>query len=559
MQVTDLSPITTRSSEFKTDSKTINPLSMQTDTQNKSVLYSDTPLKNANLLHFGKDIIKHKQARVSEETRQRKIESSDVDVNKISQDEDTQNVLEKLITVINDTQSINPYECAYGYQNLDKNDKETYKRLIELVESGKVSIYSLRGWNEASFDENYAKSVNKYYEALKKGLSDDEIMDLFIPCAESVEDGLNKVDKGEVFEADKKLYYKTVDSKAEEINLCKSTFFDIFNPIEPICQGFASDCYFLVPLMSMLDEPDARNKIYRLFNEHDGKIEVKLPNSNTSIIADKDCIFPDDKSNLKEHYSKGLKAAQLLSLAFEKELTYKKSKSAIKLVEEYLDCYQAQLAQSDIDYLNGILNNLKENMTNPDYVVYDCDSHGITHEELSSKGFPNPIIGYRDDTMVLYDFKEIQKADFKKIETFAQNQGIFYRANGGYCFDSYRMLGQDVYDEKIHKPNKYGAPLNDPWALYTIKPHEDEETNKYFINSISTKRPPDGISERTPFDFDKGIEYSHVYTLKPKRTPEGKVQYTLKNPYNSARKITIESDEEIKKYFKMIYSMYRKS
>lgn len=547
MKLTNLNPAAVHPYLFKTNSNDKNLQKDNINTQNKSVLYSNTPFKNSNLLNFGKDTLKKTQKK----TKQEPTRSTQTNIDKISKDPDTQNILKRLTKLIGSTKHINPNSRVYGYQNLCKEDKETYKKLIELVELGKVSIYSLRGWSETSFDENYVKSINKYYEALKNGLNDDEIMDLFIPCANSIEDGLNKVEAGEVFETDKTLYYKTRNSKAQKLDLSKDTFFDIFNPIETINQGNCSDCYMLAPIISMLDDIDTRIKIYQCFSEHDGEIKVKLPNSHTFIQTQKGQIFPCNKLDFKDNYAKGSKAVKLLELALEKELTYKKSELVIDKLIKYMKDTK-NLSLKDIEFLSGAINDLCKNMTNPRYVIY---RYTDKEKELISKGdFPAPFLSNSNTCIGLYDFEKIQKTDFDKTDLFTQDPEIFYRANCGNDFTTYILLGQSVLDGRFDSSCINGIPINS-WALSLIN---NKPQTKFVMSSSCMHQNPASSPPEKFLDYDKGIARYHSYALKTEETPEGKIQYIFKNPHNSARKFILKDEEELKKYFHSIFAMYKK-
>ncbi len=458
----------------------------QANTTSQSVLYSTVPFKNANYLHFGHDIVKSSKKQSLEEIKQKYINSSKIDINKISSDSDTQETLEKLIELLGGANCINPFECVWGYQNLDDTNKATYKKLLELAENGKVSIFSLRGWNKSSFDKEYINNVDLYYKAFKDGLSDDEIADLFIPTVDSVEDGLSKCQTGKTFEANGTLYYKTVNNEAEKLDLDKKTFFNLFNPAEPVCQGFASDCWMLSPIVSMLDEDDTRIKLYKCFSKKDGKIEIKIPKSKTSVTVNENGDLPKDKLQYSEHYAQGQKGVRLLELAAEKELVNRKTGKIIDTAEEFISKFD--LSENMLATLKMVLDDCYKNPTNPKYILY---RYNDKEKELASSGdLPQPLVYWNEiqngvdcGDYGIYNFEELQKTDFEKTGLFAANSQMFYRTNCDFPQQGFILLGQSIMDEKI---SRFSTPCGSPVDnYYNLKLFQD--STDYFITTIDSK------------------------------------------------------------------------
>ena len=77
----------------------------------------------------------------------------------------------------------------------------------------------------------------------------------------------SKVKEGEAFSIGGKMYIKESDDVITSLEFDENVFEKLFPPIERynICQGKTGDCFFLSPLNSMMEKPNFRTQIYKMF------------------------------------------------------------------------------------------------------------------------------------------------------------------------------------------------------------------------------------------------------------------------------------------------------
>ena len=85
--------------------------------------------------------------------------------------------------------------------------------------------------------------------------------------AKNVNNSLTKIKAGTAFSVDGIMYVKECDDKITKLGYTQDVFEKLFPAVERfnICQGRAGDCFFLSPLNSLMEIPQGRTAIYKMF------------------------------------------------------------------------------------------------------------------------------------------------------------------------------------------------------------------------------------------------------------------------------------------------------
>ena len=96
---------------------------------------------------------------------------------------------------------------------------------------------------------------------------------------------LREVPAGEVAQIGGKLYANDGSGNLLEIKMRKETFERLFPQKDKfeMHQGMLGDCYLISAFDAMMDTPQGRVALYRAFEEKDGDMYIKLPESNLTI------------------------------------------------------------------------------------------------------------------------------------------------------------------------------------------------------------------------------------------------------------------------------------
>ena len=407
--------------------------------------------------------------------------------------------------------------------NADKNtlvyllqpEKYPEEVLKELAKSGDVnekivnSYKPKQGEIHPNITNDAVKLVNCYADGV-------EPIDEFVPKINNseynaaIKEG-GSLNVGDVFQLEGEDYIriKTADGKSEKLNISRETYFKLFPPVERYgsVQDSIGNCWEITAINSLLNTPETRVSLLKLFSEEDGNIQISFPNSKYDKIVFKNGEMPEGAN--EAYYSDGALGVQMLEYADGVEM----QQEMIEEATEYLirkDGSGAELAEFTkyLDEHNGNV-----------YIWFD--SSGELHYKNYEEYIKNPFQLYKYDSAATH-----------------------YR-HGGLPSEFYKRVGLEADSCSTSKALNsgifsYGAPnLKDPSVF-------DE-----YVFSIGTKSKENSMSEST-LNEDLGLFSTHAYRLEPGKIENGEVKtFKIINPWGIIE--TEITSDELLKYSQSIF------
>ncbi|MBR2069174.1 MAG: hypothetical protein IJ877_05365 [Candidatus Gastranaerophilales bacterium] len=431
-------------------------------------------------------------------------------------------------------------ENYYGVQNLDETSKNIFVKLGILAYTNQISDRILRGWSESEFDENFTKDAQMYFQAIKDGLSKEEINNLFIKTYPTEDEGMQKTEAGKIFEVNDSLYLKMSNKFKFKLKISKDTYMNLFPPLNFYSQGKFGDCYLLSAITSMWDSPFYKAYVLNCFEEtDDNKIRVHFPNGKACLMTDSEGNLPDEKAQYPSCYIQGSNGYKLLEALFEDEITLQNNDMIVNIIlqrttEAIINNKETDKTEEKIAL--SLLNS-KDKM-NPEYVISNIDYGVEKLMEITPKEMRKAKPYY------VYKFSDIQEK-YKDNEFICTiNPSLFYRSEEGNVMDAYRAFGLSGI-----KGSAIGE-ITDKLILTPDLLDIITQAQEGYVYTVAIKKQ-DGIPTEMPINSKKGLYGTHAYALQVKKDENNEPIYVLCNPFNSARRIKL-TREEMLKYVKSI-------
>ena len=174
-----------------------------------------------------------------------------------------------------------PYATVRRICNLFESNPKKFNELansgfFELVNSGYISSEKLENlfiYSTASIGENITFSDRTLDEISRlKAQVDAGIED---PYSRVKQIDSNDIQAGDVLEQDGKLYVLETGGTVSELGISKKTFDELFPLLSSsFNQGHLGDCWLVSAIDNMLDNPQGRAEVYKLFTETSDGITV---------------------------------------------------------------------------------------------------------------------------------------------------------------------------------------------------------------------------------------------------------------------------------------------
>ncbi len=438
-----------------------------------------------------------------------------------------------------------------GQSKFDEESKALALDILSLVQKGELPFNILRGWDDAYYDETFKKNAKLYFSALKSGTKKEDMKKLFIPCYNSIDEGMKKTAAGDLFEINDSVYLKMNERQKYKLKISADAYLNLFPPINFYSQSpKIGDCYFLCAISSMWDSPFYKAYVLNCFSEtDDGKLAVRFPRGTKQIVTDLDGNLPEDKAENQEYYVKGSKGIKLLESLYEDELCSTKTATIANLIMSYIakiacDDLESTINEKMAKKMEEVYRSVTQGNTidDPEYVLSDIRYDVECQLELKDKS----------DTYFVYKFEDMQKQYKNNPLVCTKNPTLFYRSDNGNVIDAYKIFGLSGYlrHDGSEIPHKL---ILTPKLLDSIT----EMNNGFYLFSASIKNF-EGMSEFEPINKEKGLIGGHAYSLKIEQNSQTReYEYILTNPYNSSKKVKL-TKEEMLLYVKSIGIAHQK-
>ena len=416
----------------------------------------------------------------------------------------------------------------------DENSKSV-AMLLTLVDEGVVNPRTLRYvCKNGTISDAMNKDIKMIFSSRAQGIDPN---DRYIPLVENEKEGILQSGIGDMFvlPEERNVFIKTDKGKVEQLKMDKETMIKLFPPAERFAnaQTYSGDCYFVAAVNSMMENPKARIKFLKCF-EQDGKdVKINFPASDFVYVA-KNGEMP---KNYKHNFLTGCTGMKLIEYAYGRYLEDLVAKQvriqqteAIKKLEEQIETEKDKSKLSELKIKLRRHNIMLEN--------FEKD------QERKEKSLVVSLDDYRRPIMTDGDgivLREIGQMNFYRKTTFDE-PGDFYRGDGGVMEDVFNDFGyKDVKAYHIEE-EEIQELLKDP-----VK-------SKEYLFTGGTKREgrPNFLRAELIMDRSLSMFGGHAYKIEPTQTKDGKMIYKVSNSWNASHN-PILTLEQLNKFFSQIH------
>lgn len=316
---------------------------------------------------------------------------------------------------------------------------ETYKKIeetgfLELVNTGKIDSKSLKHLNKHS---DLSKNIYSDLEKIKDGKS---IVSEFKEGT-SIEGAFSKTSIGDVVEIGTKMYIN--DGKSlSEWKMTKEKYLELFPPVLRFVanQNKLGNCYFVSSLASIMDNPIARVKLYKSFEQQGNDIIVTIKQYKDYGGSK---TFKDSKLNIddaKLHLT-GAKGIQMYEHAYAQTALRSPSLDPTPGYKEN---------QPDTIFMNRIIGGHRQNVFS--------EILGIKNYGFKDKDIP---IGSEGSLGI----KEMDESKLKTLlDKYSNNDNIILGFGSGESVldNEYNLVSSHGYAIKKYNPLTQMVTINNP-------------------------------------------------------------------------------------------------
>lgn len=416
----------------------------------------------------------------------------------------------------------------------DENSKSV-AMLLTLVDEHVINPRTLRFvCKNGTISEAMTKDIKMIFGCRAKGINPN---DRYIPCVKNEKEGILQSCIGDMFEVsgEKNIYIKTEKGKAEQLKMDKETMIKLFPPAERFAnaQTYSGDCYFVAAVNAMMENPKARIKFLKCF-EQDGKdVNINFPASDFVYVA-KNREMP---KSYRHNFLTGCTGMKLIEYAYGKYLEDMVSNQAKTQQNEAIKKLEDQI---EIETEKEKLSELKTKLRRHKVILEMFERD----QQRKQKNFVVSIDDYRRPVMTDSEgisIKEIGQMNFYRKTTFDE-PGDFYRGDGGVMEDVFNDFGYKEVKAFRIEEEEIQELLKDP-----IK-------SKDYLFTGGTKREGRPNPFRAELIMDRSLSMfgGHAYKIEPTQTKNGEMIYKVSNSWNASHN-PILTLEQLNKFFSQIH------
>ena len=403
--------------------------------------------------------------------------------------------------------------------NVDPSSVEAsnIEMLLRLVQDGTVDKHVFEFIpSNGKLSQEIVDDVVKLYEASELGI---EPIEIFVPTFKNVDEtvlggnetiSFNNTYKdikiGDVFqvEGEEFIRIKTSDTESIQLNISKETYFKLFPPVERYgsTQNNIGNCWEVSGINTLLNSPDTRAKMLKLFSQEGDDIVIRLPESSFTITS----TYGEEISNIQEQF---------------KEIRFKNGELPAGINLEYYS--QGALGFQMLEYTEGriLQADLLTKIYNEYYELITCAKTEANKaywiEDLAK--FSQFLEEHGDKTEI---YKDVDEAHYYEKYAGKYDSFISELRNGGYQSNTYALFG--------FKDAKYIA-----WDSDVTKKQEIEDilSDSSFFDEHIVGFAAGGLIAQVEDYIATGLCPDHAYRIKPGIIePDGKIKtYKLINPW----------------------------